>query len=253
MSTAYLYPMIRGLAICAVLLATVDGSHAYSLWSTASSYQRTGVLYLGEDEGALGDLTIQRLLLTGPGEWFVAFNNNGAHRPNVCGEATNGASRLVNENVSACPTIIAGAEIRLSVVGGGPHDGQIMSTMTIDGVLTMTADVELRKGAEAAVRLPLYATTGVVPIPPGLRRHVAGLLQRFPWMKSPGGDVRGRVGDFNGDGWIDGTLIASGVLPDNSPLYARQPYLLIRHFETDIPAQGVLSGDVKALQERVKQ
>jgi len=61
--------------------------------------------------------------------------------------------------------------------------------------------------------------------------------------------LRGRIGDFNHDGWIDGTLLAAGVLPLNSRFHPGEPYLIIRTFETDIPLDGQLTGNVQGLSE----
>ena len=57
-----------------------------------------------------------------------------------------------------------------------------------------------------------------------------------------GETLSGRVGDFNGDGFIDGTLVAVGVMPLTSPVYPGQPFAMSRNFETDILIDGAVYG-----------
>ena len=60
-----------------------------------------------------------------------------------------------------------------------------------------------------------------------------------------GTTIAGRVGDFNHDGYIGGTLVAVGVMPLTSPIYPGQPFAMIRNFATDIPVDGAVVGSYK--------
>ena len=57
-----------------------------------------------------------------------------------------------------------------------------------------------------------------------------------------GETISGRIGGFNGDGHIDGTIVAVGVMPLDSPVFPGQPYALSRNFETDIAHEGTVMG-----------
>jgi hypothetical protein len=229
---------------------------AYSLWSTHDSSTDTGDIYLAHDSARLGELRVHGLLLVGPSDWVVPFNNNGSRAPNVCvtraGAADSPGAR-VNENVDSCPTALRTGELSIQVVEGGRHQGNQVTTISPTGEVAMSADVLLRFADLPAIRTSFYATSGVTKVPPELRAQAEEVARRLPWMAADAGELRGRIGDFNGNGWVDGTLVAVGTLPAGAAAKAGTQYLLIRHFETDLPVAGVLSGNVKGVGRAVSR
>lgn len=243
----------NGLRIAAYTFAmcafAAQDSSAYSLWSTHDSRTDTGQLYLAHDNAKLGELRIRNLLLIGPSGWLVPFNNNGPNAPNVCAAFETSVGRpeiRVNENVDSCPTMLSGGEVSMLVVDGGRHQGNQLATISPSGEVAMSADVVLRFGNLPEIRTSFYATSGVTKAPPELRSQAEDIARRVPWMAAGPGELRGRIGDFDGNGWVDGTVVAVGTLPEGAAAKAGTQYLLIRHFETDLPVAGVLSGNVKA-------
>jgi hypothetical protein len=97
-------------------------------------------------------------------------------------------------------------------------------------------------GTNGIIRLPFYGTTGTIAIPQGIPSSKGQVVLDRAGPLHAGATISGRIGDFNNDGYIDGTLVAAGVMPDSSPVYAGQPFVLTRNFETDVPIAGELSG-----------
>ncbi len=238
------------LAACTVVICacTAQAAAAYSLWSTHEGKVGTGEVYLAHDSAKLGELRVRNMLLVGPSGWLVPFNNNGAGAPNVCAAIDTALEEpRVNENVDSCPTTLSGGELSMLVVDGGRLQGNQVVTISPTGDIAMNADIVLRFANFPAIRTSFYATSGVTEVPAALRAQAADIARRIPWMAAGPGQLRGRIGDIDSNGWVDGTVIAIGTLPDGTETTAERQYLLIRHFETDLPVTGVLSGNVKEL------
>jgi hypothetical protein len=234
---------------------------AYTLWSSPASFLGTGELHgpgLGPGSPQpLFCMTIRHLMFTTYTDLVVPFENNGAELPNIVGESqipgepdgrlSDGS--LINENVNTCAAVIAGHRVLPAVVQGGMHTGQVLASTTADGVLTLSMDLAIDLTEGHTVKLPLYGTVGEVTVPQSLQTQMGakGIDQAGEYPS--GTRLRGRIGDFNHDGWIDGTLVFVGVLPLDSPIAPGQPFVLVRNFETDIPVAGEWSGDVKSLKK----
>lgn len=244
--------VVRAAAYTAILsVCAAQGASAYSLWSTNDRRDGTGELHLTRESAKLGELRVRNLLLVGPSAWVIPFNNNGAAAPNVCAApkaSTDPQAPRVNENVDSCPTVLRDGELSMLVVDGGRHQGHQLATISPSGEIAMSADIVLRLADRPAARVSLFATSAETDVPPQLRAQAGEVARRLPWMAAGPGKLRGRIGDFDGNGWVDGTVIAIGTLPEGAESSATLQYLLIRHFETDLPVTGVLSGDVKALE-----
>jgi hypothetical protein len=246
-----------------VMLAVSGGqSGAISLFSTSETYLGTGKFhgpgsYL--EEQVLFPTVIRHMVWTTEKDFVTPFFNNGPAEPNTTGERSfrgpvdgklsNGW--LINENVDIYPSSIAGTPVLFAVVDSGPHNGQQLTVTSDQGEVVMTMDLglDLGIGAKGVVRLPFYGTTGTLVVPYSLQTQAGGKgidqAGKFP----SGTKLTGRVGDFNHDGWIDGTIVAVGTLPLDSPIYPGQPYVIERYFETDIPIKGAVFGNVKELQQ----
>lgn len=247
--------------VCAALLATAALSaapmQAATLYSTAESYMGSGRFYgpgAYTEPQPLFPVVIRNMVWITEKDFVTPFFNNGAAEPNiqaekgtrgvVDGKLSNGL--LINENADIYPSKVAGTDVIFAIVNGGPHNGLQVSSTTETGEVTMTMDIamDLGVGEKGVVRLPFYGTTGSLTVPYSLQTQLGGKGVDQAGELLSGSVLTGRIGDFNNDGWIDGTLIAVSTMPLDSPFYPGQPYVIARNFETDIPIDGALYGNV---------
>lgn len=254
---------LRSILIVSLLV----GNTAYgaTLWSNSESFLGAGKFY---GPGAyvadqdLFEIVINNLSFTTKVDFVTPFYNNGPEEPNTCsdrefsdspdGKLSNGL--LINENADMCLAVIAATEMMFAVIEGGPHQGQQLNVTLDNGDIVMTMDLalDLGIGEKGVVKLPFYGTTGSVTVPQSLQTQMGdkGVDQAGKFVSRT--ILTGRIGDFNHDGWIDGTLVAVGNMPLSSPIYPGQPYAMHRNFETNIPISGQVFGNVKALVEKSK-
>ncbi len=245
-----------------VMLLSLGGeSHAFSLWSTHQTFGGTGE-FLGpglyDAPQPLFEMVLKNLLFHTQTDFIVPFYNNGKALPNICGEMDSEAQadgslsngQRINENADMCLANVAGTDMVIAVVEEGVHGGRQNFLILEDGNILVSMDIafDLGIGEKGVIRMPFYGTTGRVSIPLSLqtRLDIPGGANRAG--KYASGDVlEGRLGDADGDGWLDGTMVAVGNIPLESPVFPGQPYAMIRHFEMDIPVGGYVLGDVKAI------
>lgn len=241
------------------LLATAPAA-ALTLYSTEESFNGPGRFFgpgAYTEEQVLFPVVIRNMIFQTERDFITPFVNNGPAEPNiraekafrgtVDGKLSNGW--LINENVDIYPAKVAGSDVIIAVVGGGPHSGRQLSITEENGEVVMTMDLamDLGVGEKGVVRLPFYGTTGSVEVPYSLQTQMGNKgVDQAGELKS-GTVLTGRIGDFNNDGWIDGTLVAAGNMPLDSTFYPGQPYALVRFFETDIRIEGSVFGNVAAL------
>jgi hypothetical protein len=248
-------PLRRFLLGLTLGAGIAPGAWASNLWSTQASYLGTGYFF---GPGAymtptpLFPATIRNMAFTTPRAFVTPFWNNGAEEPNVKAERdfppTDGLlsdGSKINENVDLGAFTVAGVRFLPAIAEGGQYLGQQMAETEPDGNVVMVMDLvlDLGIGPKGVIRIPFRGTTGTVAIPAPLQNAQgapAGPQQAGP-LKT-GETISGRIGDFNGDGFIDGTLVAAGVMPLNSPVYPGQPFAMARNFETDIPIEGAVFG-----------
>lgn len=249
------------MTFVAAALSCAGAASAATLYSTPESYLGAGRFY---GPGAylepqpLFPVVIRNMVWITEKDFVTPFVNNGAAEPNIMaekgtrgvvdGKLSNGL--LINENADIYPAKVAGADVIIAVVDGGPHNGLQVSLTSDAGEVTMTMDLamDLGVGEKGVVRLPFYGTTGSVTVPYSLQTQMGGKGVDQAGEIPSGSVLTGRIGDFNNDGWIDGTLVATTTMPLSSSLYPGQPYVIVRHFETDIPIDGARYGDVKGMQ-----
>jgi hypothetical protein len=258
-------PFARSLGAFA-LIGTVAfialPARAYTFWSTPTSFLGTGEFHgpgANPENERLFAMVIRNMMFQTAVDFVTPFSNNGSREPNICADASATAppdgklsdGSLINENVNTCPAIIAGVKIVPAAVAGGRYQGEHVSVTLQNGDVVMAMDFAIDLGADgrSVTRFPFHGTTGEVTIPESLQTQMGGKGVDQAGKYPSGTRLRGRIGDFNHDGWIDGTILATGVLPLDSSFHPGQPYLIIRTFETDIPLQGQLTGNVKALSE----
>lgn len=241
-------------------------AHAAKLWSNSESFLGPGEFH---GPGAfpvvqpMFEITeLRNLAFFTDVDFVTPFVNNGPAEPNNCaekefrgeidGKLSNGIR--INENADICSATIAGTRVLVAVIEGGPHNGQQYNVTLSDGNIVMTMDLglDLGIGEKGVIKLPFYGTTGKLEIPESLQTLQGGTGVDQAGKYVSGTTLEGRIGDFNNDGWIDGTLVAVGTMPLDSPIYPGQPYAMHRNFETNIPIAGTLYGNVKKLNERNK-
>ncbi|HEU5134142.1 MAG TPA: hypothetical protein VFU13_03260 [Steroidobacteraceae bacterium] len=242
-----------------LLLASVPAG-AYTLWSTDKTYLGTGEFHgpgTNMDNGPLFATIIREMSFVNTLDFVTPFVNNGAAEPNICGEKemtgpvdgklSDGSE--INENVETCAAMVAGTRLLPAVVAGGPHLGQQTSVTLDSGDVVMTMDfaIDLGAGAKNVIKVPFYGSTGEIVVPHSLQTQRGDIGVDQAGIHKSGTRLRGRIGDFNKDGWIDGTIVAAGNMPLDSPFYPGQPYVIVRYFETDIPIRGELSSNIKAM------
>lgn len=252
---------IWSAAIFSLLLSLPMGVQAFSLWSTLDTHMGPGKFigpgkYSADQE--LFEMVLSNIAFTTKEEFLIPFYNNGEHTPNVCGELdlddkpdgklSNGLE--INENADMCLANIAGTDMHIGVTQGGPLQGQLHFSILDNQEIIVAMDIafDLGIGEKGVIKMPFYGSTDKVQIPQSIQTQLdipggtdsAGEYTSGSW-------IEGKVGDFDNDGWLDGTLVSAGNIPLDSPVFPGQPYAMIRHFELDIPAGGFVLGDVKSV------
>ncbi len=225
---------------------------AATMYSTEDSYMGAGLFYGpgNIEDSVLFGVVINNIGFPSPLSFVTPFVNNGVGEPSICGERqlekipdgllSDGVTR-VNENVDVCALEINDMKILAAIVDGGPHNGQQIATTVIEGDMIMTMDfaLDLGIGKGGVIKIPFYGTTGEVVLPASLqtRMGISGGIDRAGSLK-PGDKLKGRLGDYNRDGMLDGAIVVAGNMPLDSVFLPGAPYALIRYFETDIPYDG---------------
>ena len=247
--------MIRRIASAGLLALSLGSGQvgAATLWSVPESHLGTGHFY---GPGAFPQPTelfpvmLRGLAFTSDRDFVTPFWNNGGappntsaeqHFPPVDGLLSDGTK--INENADLGAFTLAGTRFLPAVAEGGRFVGQQLAVAQQDGNMVMVMDLvlDLGIGERGVIRMPFYGTTGTVKVPEPLAAGAREIPRQAGRLKS-GERVSGRIGDFNADGFIDGTLVAVGVMPADSPVYPGQPWAMVRNFETDIPIGGDVWG-----------
>lgn len=243
------------LLVLLLLPVTAGGA---TMYSTVDSYMGAGWFY---GPGPIEDVPIFDVVIPNIGfatrlNFVTPHVNNGGAEPNICAEdelgttpdgmLSDGVTRI-NESVDACSFELNGMRFLAAVVDGGPHGGRQVAVTLVDGTMIMTMDfaLDMGIGKSGIVRLPFYGTTGEVTLPPSLQTQmgIEGGVDQAGSLKT-GDKLEGRLGDYDGDGMLDGAIVVAGNMPLDSILLPGAPYALIRYFETDIPYDGKVLGQL---------
>jgi hypothetical protein len=246
------------LPICAVLLGPAAAFGA-TMFSTNESFMGAGTFYgPGKiKDSVLFDATIGNISMSSSSTFITPLVNNGGAKPNLCaeneignkptGKLSDGVT-LINESVNVCSFNLNGAKVLVAIIDGGPHRGQqIAVTMGGDGqlgmIMTMDFAIDMGVGKAGVIRMPFFGTTGEVTIQKSLQTQLGlpGGVDQAGSLKA-GDKIRGRFGDYNNDGMLDGAIVVAGNIPLDSIFMPGAPYALIRYFETDVPFDGRLIG-----------
>jgi hypothetical protein len=126
----------------------------------------------------------------------------------------------------------------LYAVAGGPNEGRERYRFDADYNMVWTVDLALDPGfAEGIVRVNGFElTTGTRKVPVSLQTaaNKPGGYDKAGSLAS-GTTIVGRLGDFDADGFMDGTIVATANVPLQADLLPGAPVANIRGFRTDIP------------------
>ena len=245
---------------CATLLAAglfaCGPADAFNVFSNKSSYMGAGAFYgPGKlPKAPLFDVAIRNVAFTSAATFVTPFANNGGAEPNAPGEVatsdkpdgyfSDGKTPL-NENIEVGPFELNGTKVLVGIGGGGAHQGEQLAVMLDRHTMIMTMDIvfDLGIGAAGVVAAPFYGTTQEATLPPSIQTQmgIEGGIDRAGPLKS-GDKIKGRLGDSNGDGRLDGAVVVTGNMPLTSVFMPGAPYALIRYFDTDMPYNGAVFG-----------
>lgn len=246
-----------GAALLAAALCTAP-ARAVTLWSDERIAGGAG-FFFGPGNWTqiepLFPVVIRNMGFISEADFVTPFKNNGERGPKTLGEKQLGLKdgktsdgSLINQNVDTGVFVVAGTRMLPAVVrADGKFGGSQAAVSMRDGHVVMVMDLtlDLGIGPRGIVKMPFYGTTGTVVVPQSLQSQGGGQGVDRAGPIASGTSLAGRVGDFNGDGYIDGTLVATGVMPLNSPIYPGQPWVMVRNFETDIAIEGRPFGSYK--------
>jgi hypothetical protein len=229
------------------------------MYSTKDSFMGAGEFFGPGPlaDSPIFDVVIRNIGFTAPNHYVTPFRNNGGAEPNVCAESELGRTptgylsdgvTAINENVDVCSFKLNGTGVFMGIIDGGLHEGQQVA-VTLEGkngptmIMTMDFAIDLGVGKAGIIRIPFYGTTGEVTVPYSLQTQMGfeGGMDRAGSLK-PGAKLQGRIGDFNGDGLLDGAIVVAGNIPLDSIFMPGAPYALTRYFETDVPYSGITVG-----------
>lgn len=243
------------LLYAAALIAS-DQARAFTVFSTKTSYMGAGTFY-GPGRlpaSPLFDVIIHNVAFTSAATFVTPFFNNGGLEPNVPGEVETSENpdgffsdgkTPINENAEVGPFVLNGTKVLVGIGGGGGHNGEQISVLLDHHTMIMTMDIvfDMGIGAAGVVAVPFYGTTQEAVLPKSIQSQmgIEGGVDQAGSLKS-GDKIHGRLGDFNGDGKLDGAIVVTGNMPLTSVFMPGSPYALIRYFDTDMPYNGELVG-----------
>ena len=236
--------------------------YGFTLWSENHTFMGTGKMHgpgANVSDQDLFPMVLSNLSFTTSSDWIMPFFNNGTEDPNICGEnelldISDGRlsnDQLINENASMCSMTIAGTDMLIAVVNDSSLQGEQHYTTLKNGDIEVRMDLalDLNIGDKGIIKMPFFGTTGTVTVPMSLQTQNNEQGVDAAGKYESGTELKGRIGDFNQDGWIDGTMVSVGNMPLDSPVFPGQPFAMQRNFELNIPVKKFKFGNVKALVE----
>lgn len=236
---------------------------AFNVYSTQATFMGAGTFH-GPGrlpDSVLFDANIRNVAFTSAATFVTPFFNNGPLAPNVPGEVATSpdpdgyfsdGTTPINENIEVGPFVLNGTPILVGIGAGGGHQGEQIAVLLDRHTMIMTMDIvfDMGIGAGGVVSAPFYGTTAEATVPPSIQTQMGfpGGVDQAGTLK-PGDKLRGRLGDFNGDGMLDGAIVVTGNMPLTSIFMPGAPYALIRYFDTDMPYAGERIGALPGSQE----
>lgn len=227
-------------------------SHSTLLASTHHLDVIGGVFYgpgnIPDSPLAVGRLS--NLELETPLTGVIPFFNNGSAVPNLAGEKQlMGRSegrlsdgRLYNENTDDGVTSIGNGilDFFITVAADGPNKGQGVYTLQNNLNLEIRTDLALDPGFKEGLVVSenLRITTGLLWTPFSLQyqQGMQGGVEQAGSLPS-GAPVLGKLGDYDGDGLLEGDIIGVSNVPLGHVFSPGLPVVQVRKFRSDIPMQ----------------
>jgi hypothetical protein len=244
-----------------LIFLPIHPAFAVTLWSTPDSFLGPGNFYgpgAYTEEQELFPVVIRNMIFVSKVNFVTPFFNNGSAVPNIRGELEfkgNADGKLsdgtkINENVDIGVATIAGLKLLPAIIDGGHLRGEQVAITFEDNTIIMVMDlaIDMGIGERGVIKFPFYGTTGTVTVPYSLQTQMGEQGVDQAGILKSGTKITGRIGDFNEDGCIDGTLVGTGTFPLDSIVYPGQPYVMQRHFETNILIKGTVFGSSKAVE-----
>jgi hypothetical protein len=248
-----------------LIFLPINPTFAVTLWSTPDSFLGSGKFYgpgAYTEEQELFPVVIRNMIFVSKINFVTPFFNNGSAFPNIRGEMEfngNVDGKLsdgtkINENVDIGMARIAGLNLLPAIIEEGHFRGEQVVVTLKDNTVIMVMDlaIDIGIGERGVIKLPFYGTTGTVTVPYSLQTQMGEQGVDQAGILKSGTKITGRIGDFNGDGCIDGTLVGTGTFPLDSIVYPGQPYVMQRHFETNILINGNVFGNPKLVDSSYK-
>jgi len=217
------------------------------------------------DTGVVGkttfvDAQVKNIVLTGPLTGFIPFANNGADEPNVIAEKLQKGG-IIDGAASDGTLINENADTGLRLNFSDPDTGETADVMVVaefspnspnggepifpdsQGNLTFNPSVLADPGqADQIARFDVSFTTGIAQVPLSLKtqsNEAGGQDNAGPLLA--GHTLVGRMGDFDHDGFLDGTLVLATNAPLDLIVARGNPIAQIRPWTSDIPIDPITS------------
>lgn len=155
----------------------------------------------------------------------------------------------INQNIDAGVIKLGDGKesVLLAAVDGGPHKGAEVYYLDDSYNMIWRVDLALDPGFDQGIiRVDDFElTTGIVQIPPSIQTQ-----KGYPEGYDQAGSLRsgqylaGRLGDFDGDGYLDGAIAAGPNVPLASNMLPGAPVGNHRGFKTDVEVPAHLAAEL---------
>ncbi|MGB0659821.1 MAG: hypothetical protein ACPGNV_06535 [Mangrovicoccus sp.] len=181
----------------------------------------------------------------------ISAFNNGADEPNLPGELkqgltidgklSNGTGAHEHIDVGYVELMNGAFKLFLAAIVDGPHAGQVNFFLDDQYAWTIYDDIGIDPGfAEGVIELHNFsfsAAPRLLPISWQTENNAPGATDIAGSLAS-GDAVPARLGDSDGDGYLDGIFNAIGRFPLGSIMLPGAPFAQTRIFTTDIPVSA---------------
>ena len=179
---------------------------------------------------------------------ITPYFNNGAEKPNIRSrvpfhpelEGVLSSNIAFNENMDGGVVDVGNGALKLLnvVIKDGPNNGTQSYELTRQCDWKITTDLALDPGFKPGILVTpnLVITSGVVSIPISLQtKHGIPGSADFAGSVPSRAKLVGRVGDYDEDGFLDGYLTGTAVIPLDHIFYPGAPVAQARIFISNIP------------------
>jgi len=246
--------ILQLISIVIIILCFSASTFAFTLKSTSSTPGGTGFIYGpggGFEAARLSQFEIRHIAFDTTSELFIPREIAGSFSSDFCAMSSFATEfyETGNHNILWCPEYIGSKKVAI-ISKSGSSSRSNGNLSIIDGNLQLSVELQFifLDQPHKPVKMYFLATTGDVRVPEGIDDGHANPSENIAGPYNAGDKLEGRIGDEDGDGWLDGELVYAGNMPMDSPFYPGQPFAIKRTFEIDIPSSGIKLGNVKEIQ-----